>query len=237
MTSFDISEWEQADQLIDLNLPLPEEHRGRFDVVLEAGTLQHVFHLPQALANIHELLAVGGRVIHGMSTSNNHVDHGFYMFSPTLFHDFHTANGYRVEYEYVFEFRPYWYRSRFRSPPSRIYRYTPGCLDHLSYGGFADQQLAIFMVATKTAQSRADVIPQQSFFGAFWEQERRAARSATGRAGAGEQASLRDRLADRLWPHFRRSPWLLDLFLLWKRVRRWVVRRLPRRMPPLVARY
>ncbi len=162
--SADVSNWEGADHLFDLNLPVPPELAGRFDTVFEAGTLQHVFDLPQVFANLHALLRAGGRMIHGMAPSNNHVDHGFYMFSPTLFHDFYTANGWRIEASYFFEFFPYWFRGRFHSTPWKIRRYTPGCLDHLAYGGFGARQVALFVVATKIAGATAGRIPQQSYF-------------------------------------------------------------------------
>ena len=111
--SSDVSDWEGADHILDLNLPVPEALHGRFATVFEAGTIQHVFDLPQVFANLHALVKEGGRVIHGMAPSTNHVDHGFYMFSPTLFHDFYTANGWRIEACYFFEFFPFWFRGRF----------------------------------------------------------------------------------------------------------------------------
>ena len=165
--SADVSDWEGADHILDLNRPVPAELTGRFDTVFEAGTIQHVFDLPQVFANLHALLREGGRVIHGMAPSSNHVDHGFYMFSPTLFHDFYTANGWRIEAEYFFEFFPYWFRGRFHSTPWKIRRYTPGCLDHLAYGGFGARQVALFVVATKVPGATADRIPQQSYFARF----------------------------------------------------------------------
>ena len=63
--SADVSDWEGADHVFDLNLPVPAELAGRFDTVFEAGTLQHIFDLPQVFANLHALLKEGGRVIHG----------------------------------------------------------------------------------------------------------------------------------------------------------------------------
>jgi hypothetical protein len=48
---------------------------GQFDVVLDSGTIEHVFHIPDALKNVLSL-AQGGRVI-CMSPSSNHVDNGF----------------------------------------------------------------------------------------------------------------------------------------------------------------
>lgn len=38
------------------------------------------------------------------SPSHNHADHGFYVFNPTIFYDFYTANGFDVIKRYVLEF-------------------------------------------------------------------------------------------------------------------------------------
>ena len=235
VTSCDASDWEGADRVHDLNQPLPPDLQGRFDVVFESGTLQYVFDLPAALRNVAAALREGGRVVHGMLPSNNHVDHGFHMFCPTLFHDFYTANGWRLETELFFEIEPYWYRSKFLSPPWPIRRYTPGCLDDLSYGGFGAVQLGLFVVATKVAGARADVVPQQGYYQRFWAekaeermdpraQERRTA-ARRGPIAAVERFAARSRAVERLW-------------VAWKRLRR-PLRRLGwrRRLPPVVARY
>ena len=162
--SADVSDWEGADHVLDLNQPVPAELHGRYDAVFEAGTIQHVFDLPRVFGNIHALLRPGGRAIHGMAPSSNHVDHGFYMFSPTLFHDFYAANGWRLDAEFLFEFTHYWHRGRFHSPRWAIRRYTPGSLDHLAYGGFGGRQVGLFVVATRLPGATADRIPQQSCF-------------------------------------------------------------------------
>ena len=67
--------------------------------------------------------------------------------------DFYRANQYRVEYQYLCQYFPYWHRGRLFSAPWKIYRYEPGCLDHLNYGRFGGRQAAVFMVVTKTPQS------------------------------------------------------------------------------------
>lgn len=225
----DVSDWEGADELLDLNHPVPERLHGRFDVVLEAGTLQHIFHVPNVLANLHAFLAPGGRVIHAMAASNNHVDHGFYMFSPTLFHDWYTANSYRIEKEYVFEFRSFYFRRRFHSSLWRIYRYTPGSLDHLNFGGFGSHQVGIFTVATRTPEARADVMPEQSCFRQLWREQ--------GAASTNAVPIRRPSLEDRLSPLLARIPGSFAAIRLWKRLRRYALRVLWRRMPPLIARY
>ncbi len=223
--SLDFSSWEGADFTADLNLPLPAELHGRFDAVFEAGTIQHVFHLPQVLANIHALLKPGGRAIHGMATSSNHVDHGFYMFSPTLFDDFYRENGWRIDAAFFYEFAPYWHRHRFESAPWKIYRYTPGCLDSLSYGGMGAAQLALFFAVTKTAEARADVVPQQSYFRRFWPDAEVA--HAEQAVPAVDRALLEG-------PGYRPID---RLILPAKRFRAWLRRRLPRKLPPVYARY
>jgi SAM-dependent methyltransferase len=210
--SADVSDWEGADHVLDLNLPVPEKLRGRYDAVFEAGTIQHVFDLPQVLANVHALLAPGGRVIHGMAPSSNHVDHGFHMFSPTLFHDFYTANGWRIEAFWFFEFFSWWHRGRFHTTTWRIRPYVPGVLDELAYGRFGPpfgRQLALFVVATKAEGATGDRIPQQSLF----------ARTPPRVAGAGEAAPADTApLALKRWK---------------KRLESW----LPRRLPPVVRRF
>ena len=80
--SCDYSDFQAADHVFDLNKPVPKHLYNKYDVILDSGTLEHVFHLPQVLKNIYDMLKVGGRVIH-LLPSSNWIDHGFYSFSPT----------------------------------------------------------------------------------------------------------------------------------------------------------
>lgn len=228
VVSCDVSDYEGVDVVADLNLELPAELVGRFDVVFEAGTAQHVFDLPSVLSNVHRALKVGGRAVVGMACSNNHVDHGFYMFSPTVFYDYFAANRWQIDSFYFFEFLPYWFDGVLYSPPWRIYRYQPGCLDHLSYGGYGSAQMAIFCVATRTAETTGDRTPQQGYYQRMWE-DADLSRLAE-RTGPGGVERRLGRLSEK-------SALVLAAARGWKLVRQRVVRRLPRRMPPLFARY
>jgi SAM-dependent methyltransferase len=229
--SADVSDWEGADHILDLNDPVPAELHGRYDVVFEAGTIQHVFHIPHVLANMHDLLVPGGRVVHGQAPSHNHVDHGFWMFSPTLFHDFWSANGYSIDAAYWCEIEPYWIRSRFESPPWRIRRYRPGDLDELAYGGFGRHQVSLFFVATRSPGATGDVVPHQSYYERFWSEE------AAPRMDAEHQKKRERSLGERLEERFLATPGLAALWRGWKAVRGWVAYRLPRRLPPPDLRY
>ena len=82
--------------ICDLNYPCD---LGRFDLVIDGGTLEHCFNVGQAFLNATSAVKVGGVIFHGNPISM--VNHGFYMFSPTLYHDFYTQNGWEVMEMYV----------------------------------------------------------------------------------------------------------------------------------------
>jgi len=77
--------------LHDLNLPVPNSLRDRYALILDGGTIEHVFDMRQVLDNIVQMLKPGGCVLHIGSFS---MDHGFYGISPCLFYDFYSANGF-----------------------------------------------------------------------------------------------------------------------------------------------
>src|SRR5262245_43907335 len=105
-TSLDVSDYEGARVLFDLNADeLPAELRARYGVVFNGGTLEHVFHVPNALANISGMLQAGGAVLHVLPL-NNWVDHGFYQFSPTLGFDYYAAAGFEMLESAVVAFSP-----------------------------------------------------------------------------------------------------------------------------------
>ena len=92
----DISAYEGAEIVFDLNHPdPPAECLGAYDCIVDGGTLEHVFNVPNAFNNIFKMLKVGGRVLHFVA-SNGYIDHGFYMFSPILLDKFYKANKYDI---------------------------------------------------------------------------------------------------------------------------------------------
>ena len=94
VTSIDYSAYEGAAITHDLNRPVPETLRGRFDAVIEAGTLEHIFNFPVAIANLMQMTKVGGSVFL-TTVANNLCGHGFYQFSPELMYRiFSPENGF-----------------------------------------------------------------------------------------------------------------------------------------------
>ena len=168
ISSLDISPYEGADYIHDLNTPIPESLKGKFDFIYDGGTMEHLFNIPQCLWNIHDLLKPGGLVMH-CSPSHNNVDHGFYMFSPTLFWDYYTQNNYDIVRSQIFEHRSE--HSLQYKMDWTIYDYQPGCIESLAGKGWGRKKLGIWFVAKKHEESTRDIVPQQGKYLAIWENQ------------------------------------------------------------------
>lgn len=160
ISALDFSDFEGAEYIFDLNSPnLPDTLAGQFDLIINHGTMEHVFHVPNCLANIHRMLKVGGRVMHS-SPSSNFMDHGFYMFSPTFFYDYYSANKWFIHSVQVVRVDP-----RYQEMDAPFFAdYEPGIFDRISSGGLDSAAYGTYCVAEKAAESMSDVIPQQGFY-------------------------------------------------------------------------
>jgi hypothetical protein len=155
VTSLDCSRYEGAAIQFDLNDPaLPSDLIARFDVIIDHGTIEHVFHIPNVMRNIFGMLRVEGRVVHS-SPGANFFDHGFYTFSPTFFHDFYTSNRWLINTIQVYQME------RDHQAPPFFADYRPGFFDSKAYGGLNDKMYGTICIVTKTAQSTGDVCPAQ----------------------------------------------------------------------------
>ena len=92
--TLDYSDYEGATLVHDMNLPVDERLHQRFDTVIEAGSLEHVFQFPVAIRNLMMMTKPGGRMFL-TTVANNLCGHGFYQFSPELmFRIFAPENGF-----------------------------------------------------------------------------------------------------------------------------------------------
>lgn len=111
ITSLDYSNYEGANFIHDLNHPIPSELKNQFSVVLDSGTIEHIFNFPTAIQSCMEALEVGGHYI-GITPGNNLFGHGFYQFSPELyFRIFDENNGFKLKLmACCTEKKDYWYK-------------------------------------------------------------------------------------------------------------------------------
>lgn len=157
--SLDVSDFEGATKIFDLNTrPLPKALIGQFDMVIDAGTMEHVFRIDCGFANCREMLRPGGRLL-SVSPMNNYVDHGFYQFSPTLFADIAYANGLEVEAAFEVEIHP---RLKPEQSRAEIRTVLPG--DFGQVGALnANPRLFVSMLR-RTEASTSDALPIQAYY-------------------------------------------------------------------------
>lgn len=104
--SFDADGYEGATNIHDFNVPIGDTFKSRFTLVVDAGTLEHVFNFPVAIKNCMEMLEVGGHFV-GVTPANNFFGHGFYQFSPEVFFRvFAAENGFKLTRAILCEVSP-----------------------------------------------------------------------------------------------------------------------------------
>jgi SAM-dependent methyltransferase len=83
--AMDVSSYEGANIVHDMNEALPSSLYEQFDLVFDGGTLEHVFQFPRAIHNAMQLVKPGGWFV-GFTCGNNWFGHGFYQFSPEVYY-------------------------------------------------------------------------------------------------------------------------------------------------------
>jgi hypothetical protein len=96
--SIDFSDYEGATITHDIGTPIPANLHERFDLVVDGGTLEHVFNFPVAIGNMMRMVRLNGTLYAHMSC-NNLCGHGLYQFSPELMHRlFAPASGFKLHF-------------------------------------------------------------------------------------------------------------------------------------------
>ena len=101
VVSIDMSDYQGSSIVHDMNISLAEKRPDlaeQFDLVIDGGTLEHVFNFPVAVANLMFLVRKGGHVL-SANPANNLCGHGFYQFTPELMYRIYSgANGFSVDH-------------------------------------------------------------------------------------------------------------------------------------------
>ncbi len=110
--SFDNSDYEHATHIADMNKPLTIFNR--YDTVIDCGTIEHIYNVPQAFKNVSQMCSEEGQILH-ILPANNYCGHGFWQFSPELFFSLYSeANGYRETQVFLADLTDerFWYEVR-----------------------------------------------------------------------------------------------------------------------------
>jgi hypothetical protein len=178
--SLDASPFEGATLIHDLNHVLGDPPR-RFTSVIDGGTLEHVFHFPNAIRTFMELVEPGGSLV-VLVPANNQNGHGLYQFSPELFYRV-LEDCFEVDRMLLVEYgrRPTWYRVE--DPKIAGYRVN-----------VRTRRSTVLMLHARrtTAEAIPALAPQQSDYEAAWSGARPSPRSLGVKVG--------DRLARNVRP-------------------------------------
>jgi SAM-dependent methyltransferase len=156
--SVDVSAYEGSSILFDLNDEGIENVVTKpYDFLVDSGTMEHVFHVPNVLRNMFMLVRPGGYIFQ-QTPCNGMVDHGFYQFCPTLFYDWFSDNKFDVIDIRVFQPLFTQINGHDNAPWSGI-EYRPGCLDENIYD--LNGTAIVQTIARKREDSTWHVRPQQ----------------------------------------------------------------------------
>jgi SAM-dependent methyltransferase len=158
--SFDISAYERATVIHDFNDPVEARFLESFSLVIDSGSLEHVFNFPQAIANCMRMVKVGGHFL-GIVPANNQCGHGFYQFSPELFFRvFDEPSGFKIKDFGYFEYGDEWGQLKELVDPK-----VSGAREELRTVNWT----YLVIVAQKLADMERFPIPQQSDYVTAWK--------------------------------------------------------------------
>lgn len=140
------------------------------------------------------MLKVGGMVIHSLP-STGCLDHGFYMFSPTLFYDYYTQNQWDIVDFYMLNIPCDSFNSW------DIYEYgEPGpMLEDVAFAG----RWAVFFMARKRSESTYHTNIEQHFFKKLWQDKQLDAANAASEPADNQQLGVLRRTYRMLPEQFR----------------------------------
>ncbi len=173
--ALDISDYEGAEIVHDLNRPLPEELKGRFDFIFDGSCLDNIFDGPGTLIKLSELLKPGGRLL--LYNASNSAPTAYLQFSPDWFIDYFAVNNYADCKVYIHEFPNDFQGIVSSRMPEGGYPPQAGCFWHFDplvmysgQWGYQNSQIAdggqryVYVIAEKGEHSTSNVSPVQMHY-------------------------------------------------------------------------
>jgi len=162
--SLDGFDHEKPDIVHDLNKPVPEELKGKYSMIIDGGTMEHVFNVPMLLKNCFDMLKVGGYMI-SMVPTNNFNGHGLYQFSPDFFYStFAKHNGMEIKDVFIVKFSA-------KDKVWKINTTTAKAGQRLQFD--VNTQTEIYVIAKKIGNVPDTITAQQTDYEEGWYEDER----------------------------------------------------------------
>ncbi|MBR2696640.1 MAG: hypothetical protein IKE48_03970 [Parasporobacterium sp.] len=170
---------EDPDIVWDLNRPIPEELKEQYTCLIDGGTMEHVFDVPQLLKNCFSMLKTGGYYI-CMVPTNNFNGHGLYQFSPDFFYSvFSEANGMTIKDVFIVKF----------SAKNKVWKInsSPAASgERIQFD--VNTQTEIYVIAEKTGPTPEKIIAQQTDYEEGWYEDEKSITNTASRDALIEKA-------------------------------------------------
>src|SRR5258706_1169674 len=102
MQAVDVTAYEQAEIIQDMNMPAPPALENRFDFIFNGSCMDNSFNAAMFMSNMTRMLKPGGRVVHIEHASNWPASYVSY--SPDWFLDYYANNNFADCQVFVAEF-------------------------------------------------------------------------------------------------------------------------------------
>lgn len=153
---------EEPDYVFDLNRPVPEEMNEQFTCLIDGGTMEHVFHVPQLIQNCFRMLKTGGFYI-CMVPTNNFNGHGLYQFSPDFFYRvFSGENGMTIRDVFIVKFSA-------KNKVWKINNSPAASGERVQFD--VNTQTEIYVIAEKTGKTPEEIRAQQTDYEEGWYED------------------------------------------------------------------
>lgn len=159
VNAMDVSTYENAEIIHNLNFPIPQELEGSFDYIIDGGTFDHLFDLKTALSNITRILKEDGRLLMWNGASN-FTGVAYMSFAPDFFRDYMLVNKFKSVHVYIAETV-----TQAQGSQWEIYEYLRGRRYSEGMDAFHSPFLQMTIVAAqKGPETTHSEIPVQCFY-------------------------------------------------------------------------
>lgn len=148
LKSLDVSPYEGADIIHDMNDELPDAYRDTADFVFDGSCLDNIFDPARALRSMSKLLRVGGRIF--CFNHSTLIQSAYLAFSPEWFWDFFEVNGFKNIRMFSCAFENV-------LGPWNVYPWLPGT-------AYPKRDFITVAIAEKTDETTTSVAPIQAHY-------------------------------------------------------------------------